>query len=250
MMSGSNDANFGLDPAKPLWQLIPTLALGYSSVINGTIAVLFKLEWGMFLLGKDKKSGKIPLWSYAVFFPFHFPNQLYTYLHTIHGTQKIQLKDSEKLIVEHVPVASEVQRGWWLGGCYAHQLNRDWACIIDLTTEFEEKCINRTKTYKLVATWDGVPATPAQLEESASFAVNARKQYGGDVLVHCAHGRGRSTTVMCACLVKAGLFSSWDAAFEKGIKPYRPVAKLNRRMRQNLAEWQSQYVDRDTGKAQ
>ena len=29
-----------------------------------------------------------------------------------------------------------------------------------------------------------------------------------------AHGRGRSTTVMCACLVKADLYPTWEAAFE------------------------------------
>lgn len=93
----------------------------------------------------------------------------------------------------------------------------------------------------LVASWDGVPASPEKLEEAATFAVEARKK--GDVLVHCAHGRGRSTTLMCAALVKAGLFSNWEEAFEKGIKPGRSVCKLNRRMRSALSEWQRIYVD-------
>lgn len=66
----------------------------------------------------------------------------------------------------------------------------------------------------------------------------------GDVLIHCAHGRGRSTTTMCAALVKAGLFPTWQDAFEKGIKPGRSVCKLNKRMRDTLQMWQDIYVDK------
>lgn len=217
------------------------LSLGYSTLLNALIAALFKLEFGMGIIGKDPKTGAIPLWSYLVYAPFHIPTKLYTHVHTLHGLHKENEKDC-------VPVASMVQPGWWVGGCYAHMLDKAWACVIDLTTEFPESCIHTTKEYMSKPTWDGVPATPEQLEEAAIFAVNARKKHGGDVLVHCAHGRGRSTTVMCACLVKEGLFKNWEDAFEKGIKPGRPVCKLNARMRQNLTEWQAIYVDGDTRK--
>jgi protein-tyrosine phosphatase len=224
----------------PLLRLIPALVLGYSAIINGAIAILFKLESGMFLLGKDRKTGQIPLWSYILFFPFHGPNLLYTYLHTLYGSQKIKT-NSGKIEKQIVPVASEVQPGWWVGGCYGYQLNKDWGGVIDLTVEFPELCIHRTQAYLSIPTWDGVPATPAQLEEAANFAVEAHKN--GDVLVHCAHGRGRSTTILCACLVKTGQFGDWQEALEKGIQPGRPVCKLNKRMRQVLAEWQAEYVD-------
>ena len=216
------------------------LVLGYSTVLNGAIAVMFKLERGMQIIGKDRKTGQIPTWSYIVFFPFHIPTKIYTYIHSLTGTQKIE-KDG-KTIEELVPPASEVQPGWWIGGCHGHELDKDWAGVIDLTVEFPESTINRTKTYLSIPTWDGVPASPDQLEEAAIFAVKANDDGKGDVLVHCAHGRGRSTTVMCACLVKAGLFSTWEEAFETGIKPKRPCCKLNRRMRQNLTEWQAKYA--------
>ncbi len=230
--------------AMPLSRLVPGAVWAYSAIVNGAIAVLFKLNWGMSMIGKDPKTGQIPTWSYVVFFPFHFPSMLYTHVHTRFGTTKIETSSGEvKRVV--VPVASEVQPGWWVGGCYAHELNKDWAGIIDQTVECPEPCINRTKAYFLLPTWDGVPATPEQLEEAATFAVEARKN--GDVLVHCAHGRGRSTTVMCACLVKAGLYPTWQEAFEIGIKPGRPVCKLNSKMRQNLAAWQATYVDGKKG---
>lgn len=202
--------------------------LKYSAIVHGTIAFLFKAERGMGIIGKNPSTGQIPMWSYLTFFPFHLPTKLYTYVHTKFSSSK-------------VPVASEVQPGWWVGGCYSHELDKDWAGVIDLTVEFPESCINRTQEYLLAMSWDGVPAEPIRLEMAATFAVEARKK--GDVLIHCAHGRGRSTTVMCAALVKAGLYPTWQEAFEKGIKPNRSVCKLNRRMRNNLTEWQTQYVD-------
>jgi len=212
--------------------------LGYSCLLNGLIAVLFKLEKGMGLIGKDPKTGQIPLWSYMLFFPFHLPTMTYTAIHTRSGTMKVKGKDGKTKKVP-VPVASEVQPGWWVGGCYGHELGKDWSGIIDLTVEFPEKM--KTKSYLSVPTWDGVPATPEQLEEAAIFGVEARK--GGDVMVHCAHGRGRSTTVMCACLVKAGLYETWQEAFEKGVKPGRACCKLNGLMRKALTAWQEQYVN-------
>ena len=224
-----------------LWRAIPALVLGYSTLLNGLIAVLFKLEIGMGLIGKNRKTGEIPTWSYVLFFPFHIPTLIYTHVHTLTGTHKVE-KDG-KMVNEVVPVASEVLPGWWVGGWYAHQLNKDWGAVIDLTVEFPETCINRTREYLSLPTWDGVPATPAQLDQAATFAVKALEK-GGDILVHCAHGRGRSTTVMCACLVKAGLYEDWKEAFEKGIKPGRSVCKLNKRMKQNLQEWQEQYIDK------
>jgi protein-tyrosine phosphatase len=205
--------------------------LKYSYVLNAAIALLFKAEVGMGLIGKNAETGQIPLWSYLLYFPFHLPSILYTRIHARNDRKK----------KTPVPVASEVQPGWYVGGMYADKLEKSWGGIIDLTVEFPERCFDCTESYKLVASWDGVPPSPEKIEEAATFAVEARKK--GDVLVHCAHGRGRSTTLMCAALVKAGLFATWEDAFEKGIKPGRSVCKLNRRMRNALAEWQRIYVD-------
>ncbi|GKY92631.1 hypothetical protein MPSEU_000233200 [Mayamaea pseudoterrestris] len=219
-------------------QSLTVLTLAYSAFLNCLIAILFKLEAGMEIIGKNKKTGEIPWWSYVIFYPFHLPSMLYTHLHLEYGTQAVE-KDG-KTILEEVPQATEVQPGWWLGGCYAHKLDKDWTGIVDLTVEFPESCIKRTRDYLSIQTWDGVPASPDQIEQAACFAVEAQKD--GDVLIHCAHGRGRSTTIMTACLVKAGLYSDWEKAFDLGIKPYRPCCKLNVRMRQNLTEWQTKYA--------
>jgi len=207
------------------------LGFAYSAVLNGIIALLFQLRWGMGMLGKSKLTGQIPFWSYILYFPFHLPTILYTYVHHHVGAKK----------KVQVPAASEVQPGWWVGGIYSYELDKDWGGVIDLTVEFPERCVDNSESYMLKATWDGVPADPVDLEAAAIFAVEAKKW--GPVLIHCAHGRGRSTTVMCAALVKAGLFPNWKEAFEKGIKPGRPVCKLNLMMRTALTEWQETYVD-------
>lgn len=215
--------------------------LGYSALLNGAIAIMFKLRRGMGLIGKNATTGQIPMWSYILYAPFHIPTNLYTYFHTAHGSYKPINKDHSPIPgakKEHVPVASEVLPGWWIGGRFSHRLERKWSAIVDLTVEFPELALS--DTYLLVAVWDGVPPTPAQIEHAATFAAEGRKS--GDVLIHCAHGRGRSTTLTVAALVKAGLYPDWQSAF-MAVKPGRPVVKLNGAMRKSLTEWQETYID-------
>lgn len=263
LMATSSDSGSSI---MPLLRLSTASVLGYSTLLNGTIAVLFKLRRGMSLIGKDRQRGTIPMWSYALFFPFHIPTYAYTYVHTRCGTMTPYPKDhdgqsetpKQKLPKVPVPVASEVQPGWWVGGCYANELNKEWAAVIDLTVEFPEACRPHALRYLCLPTWDGVPCSPEQLEQAANLCVDAREEWArlrekgkvkGEphILIHCAHGRGRSTTVMCAALVKMGMFANYEDALEKGIRPGRPVCKLNKMMRANLAEWQKIYIDGKKG---
>lgn len=256
--SGISDGSGGA--MMPLLRIGTSYVLGYSALLNGGIAAMFKLRRGMSLIGKDRRRGTIPLWSYALFFPFHIPTYAYTWIHTKLGKMKPFSKDSEaksrgKAKKVPVPVASEVQPGWWVGGCYANRLKKEWAGVVDLTVEFPERCRHHTMRYLCLPTWDGVPCSPEQLEDAAIFCVQAREDWTREkgaegepnILIHCAHGRGRSTTVMCAALVKMGLFANWEEALEKGIRPGRPVCKLNKMMRKNLTEWQRIYVDGKKG---
>mmetsp|Transcript_9148 Transcript_9148/g.13277 ORF Transcript_9148/g.13277 Transcript_9148/m.13277 type:complete len:294 (+) Transcript_9148:207-1088(+) len=212
-------------------RMVSAAVLGYSAILNGTIAMLFQIRRGMKLIGKTN-SGQIPTWSYVLWFPFHLPTILYTYLHTKHGSYKNERNQSVP-----VPVASEVVPGWWIGGRYSHTLDQPFAGIVDLTVEFPELC--PTQRYHLIPVWDGIPPTPAQLQDACVFAAEAIQH--GHVLIHCAHGRGRSTTVMVAALVYAGLFDSWEEAFEECRKK-RKVIKLNSKMRKVLTEWQNLYI--------
>jgi|EP00908_Phaeocystis_cordata_P004573 protein-tyrosine phosphatase len=202
-------------------------ALCYCAMLHAFIAACFVLRMGMSLMGKSPQTGQVPWWSYVAFWGFHLPTWLYTDLHTRHSVHR------------GTPVATEVVPGWWIGGRYGDKLKKKWAVTIDLTCEFPEACRDVTGEYLLLPCWDGVPPTPAQIEQAAQLAAQGSRD--GDVMVHCAHGRGRSTCVMVACLVAAGLFADWEAAFA-ACKAKRKVVSLNKKMRRALTEWQERYV--------
>lgn len=199
----------------------------YVCTLNAFVSLGFIQNKGMSVVGKDASTGKIPLWSYVLFIGFHIPTYFYTWLHTELGLRA------------GVPVATEVVKGWWLGGRYGNRLGKSqWAGTVDLTVEFPESCRDTSEGYLLIRCWDGVPPTPAQLEEAAVFCAEASKR--GDVMVHCAHGRGRSTTVIVAALVRAGLFATWNEAFA-ACQVKRSVVKLNSKMRAALTAWDHTY---------
>jgi protein-tyrosine phosphatase len=112
-----------------------------------------------------------------------------------------------------------------------------WDLTVDLTCEFPEPCKSTTKAYLNVPVWDGTPPSTPELEKAAAAIA---KHWGGPgkgtVMVHCAHGRGRSCMVACAGLVKAGHVNTWEEAFEV-VKRGRPCCKLNAGMRRGLADW-------------
>lgn len=202
------------------------LLLWYAAVTHFVITCLFVLRRGEWVIGKRTSDGTLPLWSAVVWAAFHAPTWLYTRLHTA---------------LTDVPVASEVQPGWWIGGRYAHWLpdgRRKWACTIDLTVEFPEACFRETEAYLSLPCWDGTPPTPAGIERAARLAASTRAR--GHVMVHCAHGKGRSTCVMVACLVRAGEFATWREAFE-ACKKNRKGIKLNGKMRDALDKWAAAY---------
>jgi protein tyrosine phosphatase len=179
---------------------------------------MFTRRQGMFLLGKDTESGQVPSWSYLVWAPFHFPTIAYTYIHyhirSYRGNNGV----------------NEILEGWYLGGRYStHDLNGrglNFAAAVDLTCEFSELCRDSTDSFLSVPVWDGVPPTPVQLEQCACF-VDEAAVIEKAVLVHCAHGVGRSTTVMCAALVRAGMATDWRENFDI-CKRGRPIVETSR----------------------
>ena len=55
-------------------------------------------------------------------------------------------------------------------------------------------------------------------------------------MIHCAHGHGRSATLLAAILIADGSAQSIDAA-EKVMKASRPRVRLNRRQKGALKQW-------------
>ena len=202
------------------------LGLGLIGATNSVIVVLFVADRGTQLLGKDAVTGKAPWYRALPWAGFLLPTWLYTYVHTLVG---------------RVDTATEVAPGWWLGGRYADRAPgrpERWAGVLDLTVELPERCLDLCDDYLLVRCWDGAPPHLQDLERAAAFCATARRR--GPVLVHCAHGRGRSTTAMCAALVRAGVDRDWRGAFER-CRRARPCVRLNTRMRAALEAWAEEY---------
>ncbi|KAH9255225.1 hypothetical protein BASA81_006665 [Batrachochytrium salamandrivorans] len=209
-------------------------AMVYSIVTLAVIGSLIHFNFGPSgeILFKDPNTGHVHPISYVVYFPFHLIN-----LGMIHLT---------KLFYHRTP-GSEVVPGFWLAGRHANQVERlakftpskQWDCVIDLTCEFTETAQVKRMNYLNVPTWDGCPASVEEIEHCVQFC---EERYGENklILVHCAHGVGRSTLVMCAVLVRLGLQPNGQAALQH-IKLSRPFARLNPGMTKRLQEWQDKY---------
>ena len=203
-----------------------SLLLSYSAVLNVIIFIAFQVECGMRMIGKDKSTGRIPIYSQIVFAPFLLPTRAITYAYLN------SKKDASP---------TQIMPGWWIGGCQANKYRKHWSGIVDLTNELPEACFS--DHYHLVPCWDGNPPSAEQIEEAASFALNVHQtQKGGDVLIHCAYGKSRSAALMCACLCKAGLFDTWNDAFVNGLKPKRDKCYLRSSFQDSLNTWQQRYV--------
>jgi hypothetical protein len=165
----------------------------------------------LFVLGVLLKGNMESHSCFCIRFFFCSPTFLYTHIHTRLSKHKVKNPTTGKSHYEVVPVASEVHEGWWVGGCYGHELDKDWGGVIDLTvevslsfldwirlglsllfsmlnvpitfrTQFPESCRERTQHYLSAPTWDGIPLPIVELDRAARFAVEARKD--GEVLVH------------------------------------------------------------------
>jgi len=201
----------------------------YVAFANFLVTLGFLFNAGTGLIGK-RKNGSLPWWSYVVWLGFIGPTWLYTFLHTQLGKSK------------GVREADEVLPGWWLGSRYAdvaRERPETFSGIVDLTCELPER-VKEKDNYCLVPVWDGTPPSTRDIDRAADFCVTNSKS--GHILVHCAHGRGRSTTVFVAALVKAGKYDTWQNAFA-ACKLRRPAVKLNAKMRKALETWQANFVN-------
>ena len=81
--------------------------------------------------------------------------------------------------------------------------------------------------------------TLAQIEEGVQWALQ-QKAAGRPVLVHCAHGHGRSATVLAAILIAEGRVQGVAEA-EALMKKERPWVRLNRRQHGAVGGWLERY---------
>ena len=77
--------------------------------------------------------------------------------------------------------------------------------------------------------------TPEQIDEGVAWALK-QESAGRPVLIHCAHGHGRSATLLCAILIAKGEVGGMAEAVAV-LKESRPRVRLNTRQRAGLTQW-------------
>lgn len=166
-------------------------------------------------MGK-RPDGSFPAWSYAVWGPWHALTRGFARYHRR----------------AMPPAVTEITDGLWVGG-WPHEGDvPPETAIVDLTAELPRRVAS--PAYLCVPTWDHTAPGVDELECAVRFVVAQRDQ-GRPVLVHCAHGRGRSVMTLCAAMVDLGLYPTWEEAL-KAVKARR-VVRMSADQRATIRAW-------------
>lgn len=169
-----------------------------------------------YMLKKPEMLGKLgaPRISTAALLPYHA---------FVRGTAVA----TRRFFVQH---QAEVIPGLWVGG-WPRQGAPEHAQL-DVTAELPRR--GQSLRYHCVPMLDGAAAHLDHLEEAVAQAVRWRAE-GLPVLVHCAHGRGRSVAVVCGVLMVEGHADTWDDAYAL-VRKARPAAHLTGAQQRMLSE--------------
>ena len=264
------------------WRSLPAIVLSYASATGFIIAIAATPEaasrGSAALLGKRESDGSLPLWSLVAFAPFHAGLRTKLALQRARGTES-NWDEVEPLLEgggrrgkasggasrgQEVRRLQKVEAGdddayndeqqnlsalpYYLGGWphRADALPPGVSAVIDVTAELPR--IASSEQYLNLLTWDTHGPTPSQIETAVRWIAEKRRR-SRKVLVHCAHGHGRSVTVLAAALLaereaveeeEAKSCSSASNSIDSvvaHIQKFRPRAKLNSRQREALEGW-------------
>ncbi|DBB06424.1 hypothetical protein WJX77_007711 [Trebouxia sp. C0004] len=198
-----------------------TLTFGHISLVGFAVALATTDQFAGHstqLLGKTA-SGSIPYWNLVILWPYHVGLRSKLWIQ-----RRISTEPHWTLITD----------GWYIGGWPS---SSKWMppgnpSIVDCTCELPRRHNN---TYLCLPTWDTHGPDVQLIEDGVKWLLEQRAEERA-VYVHCAHGHGRSTVLLCAALVAAGHANSLEGAFQE-VQQLRPRVKLNYRQRKALVKW-------------
>lgn len=122
--------------------------------------------------------------------------------------------------------------GLWLGRrVQASELPKGVGLVVDVTAEFESfRAIRDNYTYWTLPTLDARTATRRSFK---ALSEQIAKWSESGIYIHCAKGRGRSTTLLVAVLLERGQVETIDEAMEL-IRGQRPQVRLHKPQREVL----------------
>lgn len=179
----------------------PILGLPGLGLAGASIAWL--LGWpGLFGKSAD---GRLPGWAYGLHWGWYGLAVLAFY---------------GRLAWSGERACDEVAPGVWVGrrllGRERDRLPDRDAAVLDMTAEFPATV--RGGAYRCLPVLDGTAPRPAQLRAAASW-IQAQRDAGRVVYVHCAMGHGRSATAVAA----------WMMTQEPGLTPREAEARMRLR---------------------
>lgn len=185
---------------------------------------------------QDPVTGRFPWWSWVLFWPYHVSLRLLLRLKQLKNAQSEPLwncvtKDQQwyACVVAMCCRCCCATPSWfhrYIGGwpSSTSQLPRGGnVAVVDVTAELPATA--RGLAYRCLPVWDTTAPTARQIAGAATWALEQRRA-GRAVLVHCAHGHGRSCVVLCAILVAAGVCQDEREALRL-VRAQRPGARLN-----------------------
>jgi protein-tyrosine phosphatase len=122
--------------------------------------------------------------------------------------------------------------------------------VIDVTCELPCRVREVCDGYHLIPVWDTHSPTPEMIQQAVEWAMDfmgrmddnavRRKNDTRRLFVHCAHGHGRSATVLGAILIALNEEDNAEGVV-KLMKRARPRVRLNSRQLAGLQAWIDQY---------
>eukprot|EP00877_Chromochloris_zofingiensis_P003470 jgi/Chrzof1/13123/Cz07g20210.t1 len=176
------------------------------------------------LLGKDTDSGHISLLSHVVWWPYHLG---------LRGKLWVQWRRSTE------PLFNKILPGIYLGGWpeTSSALPAGNPSVLDVTCELPRTHDDR---YMCIPTWDTKAPNADMIQQGIEWL---QKEMSDDrpVYIHCAHGHGRSATVLSALLINNGQAKTAEEAVAI-MRAARPRVRLNKNQAAALTSWIDKYA--------
>lgn len=149
----------------------------------------------------------------------------------------LRIKLAIQRLISSEPIYNEMKivPGCYLGGWPSEEalVPNAHPAILDVTCELPLKV--KTPAYKVIHVWDTHAPRLHQIDEGVQF-IKEQLALNRPVLIHCAHGHGRSATIFGALIIASGAAQNASEA-EKLMKKYRPRVRLNSRQHASLSAW-------------
>lgn len=180
------------------------------------------------LLGK-RADGRIDTLRFGLFWPYH---------------AGLRMKLGMQRLLSSEPVWNQITSDYFIGGWPNSKKNTPPLCnlaILDVTCELPLQV--EASGYLMIPVWDTHAPSSIQIEIGVRWALKQEREEKRCILIHCAHGHGRSACMMAAILIAKGLVGTVEEA-EAMMKKERPRVRLNPRQKEAVEMWLKKYGQR------